>query len=377
MNRMLKWILSLLFFALATTEVAALVISNIVDGTGIGGVTALCQLPPHFPPEDVVLVAIGSKRGSVYLMQIANDDSILSIDELDSETGRIKIPYPIHSMACDGSKTLFCGGGDRYISVWEEHNDEAAFSKGWKMIQRLGPHTGWVKAVVFDAETSNLFSIGCNCIETWKRSDGEGWKHLLKSSIASDPMLGSTLSSDLLCLCVLEGDGMIASGGVDGRIHLWDASKMGEPVFYQSAHDGRVNALAFDKLSNLLLSVGNDGYLRLWLISGGSFEECKCVDMGSKNRATSLTCWRDTSVSTNALKAAVGTSEGEVIIIRIDMEEDLSFQVLQREILEQKSVVNSILKLPDKNGVGYDTALLLAHSVGLGCVVYSKKLFEY
>jgi hypothetical protein len=66
-----------------------------------------------------------------------------------------------------------------------------------------------------------LFSIGCKCIETWKkREDSDEWVHLFKSLIESDPMQGSTLSSDLLCLCSLAENGRIESGGVDGRIHL-------------------------------------------------------------------------------------------------------------------------------------------------------------
>ena len=69
---------------------------------------------------------------------------------------------------------LVCGGGDRYVTIWEEtkhiSNDKESPPAPWKVTARLGPHTGWVKDIVYNSKQKRIYSIGCNCIESWENT---------------------------------------------------------------------------------------------------------------------------------------------------------------------------------------------------------------
>ena len=220
--------------------------------------------------------------------------------------------FPIYSLATgtntdrtDPSSTqVFCGGGDRFVSVFslpvdinettkgtesKKHNQENRGSVlAWTVDQRLGPHTGWVKAVLYDDETNRLHSIGCNCIETWsleesydssdqvstttpettmmnkkKKQIAPIWKHEKKRSVESSVSDGSTLSSDLLCLCDSTNSDCFYCGGVDGRLHVWSSNPdVLDPILSTKAHVGRVNRLLLDNQHGVLFSFGNDGQIQ-------------------------------------------------------------------------------------------------------------------
>ena len=311
----------------AATTVAAAVVQHVWNQQGV---TSLAFHPTRSTSARLMA---GTKRGSLYQF-----DWNFKTDSFDSDPTEIinsqqqssTVPYPIYAMSSFGPtriddaddtdrgsmhQLLFCGSGDRYITVW--HNKGKGTSEeeeeGWSVVQRLGPHTGWVKALVpvetpaiklSASETKNqplvggvrLHSIGCNRIETWdifqteseqeqqqEMSPTSQWRHTRTTrSIESCPNQGSTLSSDLLCLAAWQDK--LLSGGVDGRIHLWSSSpqqKM-EPLQSIAAHQGRVNALAtvaLQQVSNdhndnggtsasscLLVSAGHDGAVQCRLL---------------------------------------------------------------------------------------------------------------
>eukprot|EP00978_Attheya_sp_CCMP212_P016999 scaffold45028_cov51-Attheya_sp.AAC.1 len=251
---------------------------HLLEGTGVTSVAALFVdgRSNDASPKQATIFA-GTKRGSIVPFTITSHDRRRRLDSQepynammihegvplqdDSAIGQMVKPYPIYSMVSHHGKDvdfLFCGGGDRYITVWEKRYSSSSSSSSsslmpeWKIAARLGPHTGWVKSVVYDSNLNLLHSIGCNCIETWSRQElttnnpGEtnhvndsgqdhspirridySWKHLKKRKIDSCPTNGSTLSSDLLCLCLLNpafDKNILYSGGVDGRIHKWTSS---------------------------------------------------------------------------------------------------------------------------------------------------------
>lgn len=184
------------------------------------GITSLLSLEGS---SSVELFA-GNKRGKVNHF-ICTGNSVQSLGDMQDEEVDTR-PFPIFSMTSTGrvaSFQIFCGGRDRYISVWHQTKDE----KNWSCRQLLGPHTGWVKDTLYDHHRDALYSIGCNCIERWERVlDGDGddegsWTHAAKRCIESSLEGGATLSSDLLCLCACDEMHCFFAGGVDGRIHAW------------------------------------------------------------------------------------------------------------------------------------------------------------
>ena len=246
---------------------------------------------------------------------------------------------------------ILCGGGDRYLTIWQlpssqsqsqqqqqtttattmnnnrphpnqNRNENVSISIDVNVQQQLGPHTGWVKDVIYDNTHHLIYSIGCNCIEIWsysnsikqgmkERKEMEGrkdkmeWIHQQKLTVDSCTQQGCTLSSDLLCLSLVlvhyhdnhDNDHdthdtflvpeLLLAGGVDGRIHIWKIIKEGmisssssssssssfstssdtnNPQNVQfvkatsiPAHNGRLNKLLFCKHIQCLISIGNDG----------------------------------------------------------------------------------------------------------------------
>jgi len=296
----------------------------------------------------------GMKRGTIELLQLkGNDDDILHVSGSVGATSGVGLPpppssgearksppsaLPIYSLAFDTDCShLFAGGGDRYVSVWKrpEMHDHGGCTR-WMRTQRLGPHTGWVKDILFAAGDEQLVrSIGCNCIETWSKATGgdnddeSNWTHNSKVSLESSPALGSTLSSDLLCLCQYQ-HGMFFAGGVDGRINLWGSSSSGARketiVATVAAHGGRVNALVYEPRHGVLFSGSHDGTVKCWSVRSfaddkGAVPSISLISevlAGEGVRITSLACWP----STRWVSVFYGTQKGTVGVATYNVEDD-------------------------------------------------------
>ena len=190
------------------------------------GITSILPVPSSTYSNSYY---VGTKRGKIKQLDILDDDmqdapskqkmiqhQIHDIEDVTN--GKRLKPYPIFSMmsvpndnsdSCDHD--LLAGGGDRYVTVWrkDKENDSGA----WKVVDQLGPHTGWVKdlaSINYAIQSTNdssidddgnicIFSIGCNCIEVWSVIDGK-YQHIHKLQVDSSIEMGCTLSSDLLCL---------------------------------------------------------------------------------------------------------------------------------------------------------------------------------
>ena len=249
-------------------------------------------------------------------------------------------PYPIYSMIyldAPQDNQILCGGGDRFITVWKcvgvdstsTGTSTIAMNRKWQVVSQLGPHTGWVKDIVYYSPSSPssssgiqlLFSIGCNCIEIWKRnvngdsdsdernSDHCPWQHDSKLEIDSSLEMGCTLSSDLLCLgfgvytatndrsssqSQVRSDidihvrsAFLFAGGVDGRLHRWNVDGNDNEIGNTngngsfkivnaesiSAHLGRVNGILVCQVFNALVSIGSDGILLCKSMDNDLFKE--------------------------------------------------------------------------------------------------------
>ena len=254
-----------------------------IPGLGLNeGITSILKLSWHGPTDSLV---VGTKRGSLLILKQdellrAKDPEEIQVHSIQAEENvedppsSPKTPFPIYSLArstTPNGGVFFSGGGDRYVTVWgvQPTTSPQGRNKDWlwktSSLQKLAPHTGWVKDLYYDTSNEILHSIGCNCIESWKRNtpiekvEAEPlvlFSHWKKSTIQSSPIAGSTLSSDLLCLCGTSrqdynengsNTDLILAGGVDGRIHIWNSKDMGnnQPLCSWSAHDGLVNCLCF------------------------------------------------------------------------------------------------------------------------------------
>ena len=405
-------------------------------------------IPPPLPSSSTVWGS-DSLSSLVQIHDVRTDD-----DKFDDETtsrGDVKVKravsnqYPIFSLMCvawdDGcndnynSHDLLAGGADRYVTVWRrrriQNNREGEselYNRGsWLVEEQLGPHTGWVKDVAksiirqftrdVDDEIDRvyLFSIGCNCIEVWSRNTGGKYQHIHKLKIESSVQLGSTLSSDILCLATTSisvrnnsiGDNydndrtkdgtinLLLAGGVDGRIHLWTvtskqiATLRGDstPIFGYSesipAHHGRVTTMVICPSNNILITAGNDSSIHCRLITtiGNNFNlllsewKATILNLAVGDEGVIVAVKDDTNTASSSVKItslcivdetarrstiAIGTSCGKLALIDIVLlEVGGNAQII--------SVVRDTMKLnakADENGKEDDEVVIHALCAG-------------
>jgi hypothetical protein len=316
------------------------------------GITSIIPVPNVVVSTSVELF-VGTKRGNIIHVVLplppSPDDSVRvnTVSNTNTSTETTLKPYPVYSMdvvtkPCDnhsGEFDLLTGGGDRYVTVWELKGESAL--GGIEIRQQLGPHTGWVKDLVSLPyksnkncnEDSTLFSIGCNCIEVWVYTK-ENYKHMCKLQIESSVEMGSTLSSDLLCLATYHCDdtsnSYLLAGGVDGRLHrlklelpnsIDNMRKVSRFINagVVGAHNGRLNKILVCNNFGALVSVGADGVVACRMITNykplDGWETSKIeVSIKSDDKLTS-SCVVDDGLSRAII--AVGTSSGKLVLVQI------------------------------------------------------------
>ena len=124
-----------------------------------------------------------------------------------------------------------------------------------RQIRRFEKHNSWISSISVDEEqkvvatashdgTAKIFSLSGQLIHTL--SGHEDCLHAV-------------------AICSIKG--IIATGGRDEKIMLWDI-KSGKCVRAWNAHKGWVRSLAFDSTGTRLLSSGKDGLAKLWDLDG-------------------------------------------------------------------------------------------------------------
>ncbi|GAX18015.1 hypothetical protein FisN_18Hh228 [Fistulifera solaris] len=337
---------------LLAAVVAALIINNLqlhLPGTLTQGegVTSLAQLKT----DRELLFLCGTKQGSLWTFSF-KDDGVQQHNKVQVTNGR----YPIFSMAVDENDgTVFCGGSDRFVTVLAAtHRDDNNHFIATEL-QRLGPHTGWVQDV-FLASPNLLYSIGCNCIESWQKQSDRKWKPGKRFVIESDVAMGCTLSSDLLCLACRKDT--LYAGGVDGRIHAFRKDEHSAVA----AHKGRVNALMTTTIRGIdsVLTASHDGWVYQWKMQPDDQTRLERVQaFQSQERNTAILQIRLDKNDTEGC-FVVGTSRGTILLLSDSMD------LLQTFCLPEPVAITAFLHVPDAKMV------LVAHSLGLGAFHYSS-----
>jgi hypothetical protein len=352
------------------------------------------------PPKNYIWFA-GSKKGNVKILQWdADTEDFFVTGEISNATKTI--PSPVYSLlsrkehSSDNNAQLFSGGGDRYITVWENRATRQGVMENqtnWNVAQKLGPHTGWVKALALDRDSNLLHSIGCNCIESWKwTADNGEWKHFMKRSIESSPEQGATLSSDLLSLALWKE--FLFAGGVDGRIHVWSSnpekSTAGQtPLESIAAHQGRVNALtlvALDGTTSLLVSIGLDGTVQCRTCRKTETDFCMDKDLvietsilehesGQSARISAMECAK---LQDGSIQVLVGTSAGLLVSLCLDLANGAIDGYRHAELKDNFRIlldgalsINAISMAPTRGS--RESYCIVGHSTGLSAIYLPSK----
>jgi WD40 repeat protein/serine/threonine protein kinase len=143
----------------------------------------------------------------------------------------------------DGTRAV-TAGGDGTARVWRVSGDR---------VDRLAGHRGTVTGVRFAAGGEVLLSASEDATVRMWRSDRGTWR----SSVFA------RADQPLWALAVDPADRLVAAGGVDGAIRIWQLDG-GRLLHTLRGPPGAVHALAFDRAGTALASVGADGAARVW-----------------------------------------------------------------------------------------------------------------
>ena len=392
--------------------------------------------PDDVDEDNLLSFYVGTKRGKMKKITMstkrkAHDDDdddddvqIECIEQMKEDGGsKRKTPYPIFSLMTlpihHHQHHVLSGSGDRYITIWEQdkqkHPNDGVSS--WRTKAKLGPHTGWVKDLASslpnpnrndqDNEEKFIFSIGCNCIEVWKTINGESYDHIHKLMIESSVEMGSTLSSDILCLATSPSYNSNAqqtseqekqqdhhsyyllAGGVDGRIHQWTICNNSFPdakVVYVPGHDGRVNALLVCGDLRAAVSIGNDGLVKCWKLDcNESFssvcsinvnDECHSVQDTTNQEAKTeevstikLTCSCILFEQQDLAIIGIGTACGKVLLAEISRvvksDDVMSITLLDERAFVESSSSDSIGGCNIHSIASQNNQIIIGHSKGI------------
>mmetsp|Transcript_3933 Transcript_3933/g.11617 ORF Transcript_3933/g.11617 Transcript_3933/m.11617 type:complete len:473 (+) Transcript_3933:151-1569(+) len=115
-------------------------------------------------------------------------------------------------------------------------------------------------------------AVACDAVERARRAVGGPGQRA--TSIDQGIALRQAREGEVLC-CACAPDGrLLAAGGTDGLVHVWDLRVPGPPVHMLRGHRGQVLCLAFrEATGDQLISGGMDGTLKRWRAGDGAYVE--------------------------------------------------------------------------------------------------------
>jgi WD40 repeat protein len=90
-----------------------------------------------------------------------------------------------------------------------------------------------------------------------------------------------TCSGTIRVLAYSPDGGMLAVGGQDGTVQLWDWQRDCEPEFFTTTHGAALTALAFSPDGQLLLGSDDEGNLFSWRVASGEQVQCLAAHVGA------------------------------------------------------------------------------------------------
>ncbi len=203
------------------------------------------------------LLASGSVDGTVRLWAAASGQLLAA---LHGHTGATRVV----AFSRDG-RLLASGGDDGRVRLYDAGSG--------RPLATLRGHTGGIRGVALSADGHLLASGGEDClVRLWPLTgvaDREGMPGMQAEASMGRPLAALQGHTGMVYGVALSADGgLLASGGADGTVRLWDAGS-GACLHTLQGHTDMVWGVALSGDGQLAASGGADGTVRLWDVRDG------------------------------------------------------------------------------------------------------------
>ena len=197
---------------------------------------------PNSIAKGTSLIAVLTVKGIVLLK---NNDIISDLIPLDYEALSICVS--------SNDQTVYVGGQNCNIHIYQVSDETLTLQ------QTLGgAHLKPIYSLALSNDGTKLASGDARDVCVWDVADNLA------------PLVGRSRwcfhQQRINALAWSKDDSILASGGNDDSIYLWNLKKKATRVHYNFAHRGGITSLAFLKNTNgtVLVSTGNDGCVNQW-----------------------------------------------------------------------------------------------------------------
>ena len=202
-----------------------------------------------------------------YTMTSSSDHSVIIRDaETATREGIFECSTTVSQAICSPDMTLMAAAGlDGSVTLFD--------FRSRMPIRKLGEHGRGLSCVIFTPD-SNRIAVASG--------DGTACMYDVRTG---RQVLCLVHDDEVRCMSINENGSLIATGSLNGDLRLWNLTN-GQMIFtIRTAHQGGVNAVAFDLRGDRIISGGHDGLVRVW---GCAEPQCKAIGRGHRGEVTSI-----------------------------------------------------------------------------------------